>query len=499
MEIAVDMTKCQSYAQCCFLAPGVFRFEGEEALAYNPNPSDAERFRVLQSAAACPVQAIRVAGTRLPVGRANTAETVHAPLTADERVVIVGASLAGLTAAETLRTSGFTGTITVLGDEPHLPYDRPPLSKQVLTGVADTTTTRLPHSADLDVDWRLGNIATALATGTKQVLLQNGARVDYDRLLIATGRRSRPWPVTAEAALDGVFVLRTADDAAAIRERLTDDTTRVLVIGGGFTGGEIASSCSSLGIPVTVVDRGPAPMAKLFGTAIGQMMRELHREHDVDLRTGTGVTSMLGDDGGRLTAAQLTDGSTIDVDLAVVAIGAVPNNEWLAGSGVASDDGGVLCDAAQHALSAGGQPLLDVFVAGDIARHPNPLAGPGVWTSEHWGAAVGQAETAARNMVHGTDTPHQDVPVFWTTQFGQVLKAAGEPAIADTAQITQGSLGERSAVVTFGRDGRLVAAVAVNQSKWLPYYRAQIEAGAAFPLEDPTVDPAAETGLLAAR
>ncbi|MBF4605948.1 FAD-dependent oxidoreductase [Curtobacterium sp. VKM Ac-1393] len=493
------MTKCQSYAQCCFLAPGVFRFEGEEALAYNPNPSDAERFRVLQSAAACPVQAIRVGGARLPVRPADTAEPVHTPLAADERVVIVGASLAGLTAAETLRTAGFTGTITVLGDEPHLPYDRPPLSKQVLTGVVGTTTTRLPHAADLDVDWRLGETATSLTTGAKQVLLQSGARVGYDRLLITTGRRSRPWPIAAEAALDGVVVLRTAEDAAAIRERLSADPRRVLVIGGGFTGGEIASSCSSLGIPVTVVDRGPAPMAKLFGTAIGEMMRSIHHEHDVDLRTGTSVTAMLGDDAGRLTAVQLTDGSTIDVDVAVVAIGAIPNSGWLAGSGIASDDGGVLCDAAHHALSDDGHPMLDVFVAGDIARHPNPLAGPGAWTSEHWGAAVGRAETAARNMVHGTDTPHQDVPVFWTTQFGQVLKAAGEPAIADTAQITQGSLAARSAVVTFGRDGRLVAAVAVNQSKWLPYYRAQIEAGAAFPLEDPTVDPAADTTLSAAR
>lgn len=499
MEIAVDMTKCQSYAQCCFLAPGVFRFEGEEALAYNPNPSDAERFRVLQSAAACPVQAIRVGGACLPVRAVDTDESVHAPLTADDRVVIVGASLAGLTAAETLRSSGFTGTITVVGDEPHLPYDRPPLSKQVLTGVADTTTTRLPQLTELDVDWRLGRTAVSLDTDAKQVLLQNGDQVGYDRLLIATGRRSRPWPITAEAALDGVFVLRTADDAAAIRERLTDGTRRVLVIGGGFTGGEIASSCSSLGIPVTVVDRGPAPMAKLFGTAIGDMMRALHRDHNVDLRTGTGVSALTGDDAGRLAAAQLTDGSTIDVDVVVVAIGAVPNNEWLAGSGVSIDDEGVLCDAAQRALTADGQPLLDVFVAGDIARHPNPLAGPGVWTSEHWGAAVGQAETAARNMVHGTDTPHQDVPVFWTMQFGQVLKAAGEPAIADTAQIAQGSLEECSAVVTFGRGGRLVAAVAVNQSKWLPYYQAQIEAGAAFPLDDPTVDPATDTSTMTAR
>lgn len=499
MDIAVDMTKCQSYAQCCFLAPGVFRFEGEEALVYNPNPSDEERSRVLESAAACPVQAIRVGGTQLPVRPADSTERGAAPLTSSDAVVIVGASLAGLRAAEAVRARGFTGRLTIIGDEPHRPYDRPPLSKQVLTGVVDTSTTTLPHAADLDVDWRLGHAAVSLDTSGREVVLDGGERVRYTRLLIASGRRSRPWPVESEAALDGVFVLRTADDAARIRTRLEERPRRVLVIGGGFTGGEIASSCSTLGIPVTVADRGTAPMVKVFGTAVGQMMADIHREHGVDLRTGTGVVSLLDDDIGRLCGARLTDGSTVDVDLAVVAVGAVPNSEWLAGSGVAQDAGGVPCDGAQRALDTDGRPMNDVFVAGDIARHPNPSAGHGLWTSEHWGAAVSQADVAARNLVHDTDAPHESTAVFWTMQFGNVIKAVGEPSIADSAQVAQGSLDDRSGVVTFGRDGRLVAAVAVNQAKWLPYYRAQIAAGASFPLQDPTVDPSRSPGVAAAR
>lgn len=499
MDIAVDMTKCQSYAQCCFLAPGVFRFEGEEALVYNPNPSDEERSRVLESAAACPVQAIRVGGTRLPVRYADPAVRGAAPLTSTDAVVIVGASLAGLRAAETVRAAGFTGQLTIVGDEPHRPYDRPPLSKQALTGVVGTTTTTLPHAADLDVDWRLGHAAVSLDTSGREVVLDGGERIRYTRLLIATGRRSRPWPVESEAALDGVFVLRTADDAARIRTRLEDRPGRALVIGGGFTGGEIASSCSTLGIPVTVVDRGPAPMVKVFGTAIGRMMADVQREHGVDLRTGTGVVSLLDDDSGRLCGARLTDGSTVDVDLAVVAVGAVPNSEWLTGSGVAQDAGGVLCDVTHRALDTDGQPMDDVFVAGDVARHPNPSAGPGPWTSEHWGAAVSQADVAARNLVHDSNVPHESTAVFWTMQFGNVLKAVGEPSVADSAQVAQGSLDERSGVVTFGRDGRLVAAVAVNQAKWLPYYRAQIAAGASFPLQDPTVDPSRNPGVAAAR
>jgi len=499
MEIAVDMTKCQSYAQCCFLAPDVFRFEGEEALVYNPNPSDAERFRVLQSAAACPVQAIRIGGAQSARLDSAAAAVIAPPLTADDRLVVVGASLAGLRAAETARATGFSGRVTVIGDERHLPYDRPPLSKQVLTGTADATTTTLPRVADLDVEWRVGRTAVSLDTVRRQVILDGGEPVDYTRLLIATGRRSRLWPVPAEAELDGVFVLRTADDAARIRARLEEQPTRVLVVGGGFTGGEIASSCTTLGIPVTVADRGPVPMDKVFGSAVGRMLVDVHLEHGVDLRTRTGVTELLGDDDGRLVAARLSDGTTLDVDVAVIAIGALPNSEWLDGSGVDCDDEGVLCDAGQRALDADGRPLTDVFVAGDIARHPNPLAGPGVWTSEHWGSAVGQAEVAARNMVLGTAEHHQAVPVFWTTQFGNVIKAVGEPDLADSVQVAQGSLDERSCVVTYGRRGQLIAAVAVNQSKWLPSYQARIAAGAPFPLADTVVDPPADTAVLAAR
>lgn len=321
-------------------------------------------------------------------------------MTSSDAVVIVGASLAGLQAAETVGASGFTGRLTLIGDEPHQPYDRPPLSKQALTGVADTATTTLPHAADLDVDWRLGHAAVSLETAARDVVLDSGKRVHYTRLLIATGRRSRPWPMESEAALDGVFVLRTADGAARIRTRLEERPSRVLVIGGRFTGGEIASSCSTLGIPVTVADRGPAPMTKIFGTVIGQMMTEIHRDHGVDLRTGTGVAALLGDDTGQLSGARLTDGSRLDVDLAVVAIGSEPNSDWVGGSGIACDDGGVLCDSAQRALDTDGEPMPDVFVAGDVARHPNPLAGPGLWTSERWGAAIGQADVAARNIVH---------------------------------------------------------------------------------------------------
>ena len=225
MRVVVDLTRCQGYAQCAFLAPGVFRMRGEEALMYDLNPNDGQRERVLSAAAACPVQAILV----------DRLETLDAPRRPEarragsrngemlehvRRIVIVGASLAGLEAAETLRHEGFTGSLTVIGDEPSEPYDRPPLSKQVLSGSLDAEHTALPESRELDVEWQLGQPATGLDLTGKQVRLADGQEVGFDRLLIATGARARPWPNEAEAALDGVFVVHTREDASRLRQRL---------------------------------------------------------------------------------------------------------------------------------------------------------------------------------------------------------------------------------------------------------------------------------------
>ncbi len=405
-------------------------------------------------------------------------------LAGDARVVIVGASLAGLRGAERLRAEGFTGPITMIGDEPYEPYDRPPLSKQVLLGMAPAGKTRLPRLVDLgDVEWRLGVAATGLDRDASQVRLADGSSVAYDRLLIATGVRNRPWFVPEQAAYDGVVSVRTSADSTTLRSCLAAGPKRVLVIGGGFTGSEIASVSRQLGLAVTLVERGPSPLAGVFGGVVGDIAAEIQREEGVDLRTGVQVDALEGDGTGRVRGAVLSDGSHIEAEVVVVALGAQRNVEWLAGSGLAAGPLGVAADAGCRAISQDGLVVDDVFVAGDVARVPHPLYGYQFLSLEHWENAVTQAAIAAHNMVCAPTRrlPHVAVPAFWSIQFGLNIKSVGVPPFADEIVFTQGSVKERSFVAAYGQQGRLVAAVFVDQAKWLDFYRGQIEMAAPLP------------------
>ncbi len=289
------------------------------------------------------------------------------------RIVIVGAALAGLRAAEALREEGFTGELTMVGEERELPYDRPPLSKQVLLGRVRAKDTGLPRRREVDAKWKLGMRAIGVDPIGKRVLLADGEELPFDRLLIATGTRARPWPNAEEAALDGVFTLRTCEDAARLAERLNAGPRRVLVIGAGFTGSEIASACRERDIEVTVAERGPAPLVGALGGAFGALAAKLQLAHGVDLRCGVTVTALTSHDG-RLTGAELSDGARIEADIAVVALGAVRNTEWLAQSGLAAGPRGVACDAGCRVFNMYGIVTDDVFVAGDVA--PGTAAAP---------------------------------------------------------------------------------------------------------------------------
>jgi NADPH-dependent 2,4-dienoyl-CoA reductase/sulfur reductase-like enzyme len=415
--------------------------------------------------------------------------------------VIVGASLAGLRAAETLRDEGFTGPLTVIGDEPYLPYDRPPLSKSVLTGWIPADHTQLPRRRTLaDVKWQLGVAATGLDLAARQVRLADGQVIGYDRLLIATGTRARPWPNEAEAALEGVFTLRGRDDAQKLRQRLAAKPGRVLIIGGGFTGSEIASDCGELGLPVTVSERGAAPLVGALGGAIARRAADLQREHGVDLRCQITVTSLEGDSQGRLRRAHLSDGSSLGIDVAVVALGAIRNTEWLRDSGLAAGAFGVACDAGCRAFDINAIVTDDVFVAGDVARFPHPLYYYQFIALEHWGNAVDQADVAAHNMVcaPAERRPHVTVPAFWSTQFGVNIKSVGVPSAADEVAITQGSLDDASFIATYGKAGQVVAAVAFNQAKWLGSYQRMIERAAPFPPKQRVVDQPTATAPIPA-
>ncbi|WP_438346482.1 NAD(P)/FAD-dependent oxidoreductase [Methylorubrum populi] len=402
--------------------------------------------------------------------------------TAPERIVVVGASLAGLTAAQHLRARGYAGALTLVGDEPHRPYDRPPLSKQVLRGLYSADTT-LPHPPDLGVDFRLGQPATRLDLSERAVELGDGSRLPYDRLLIATGTRARPWPNPKEAALAGVFTLRGRDDAQRLGARLQARPDRVVLVGGGFIGFEVASTCRDLDIPVTLLVRDAVPLAAALGPRLGSLIGDVAREKGVDLRLESEIERMEARDG-HLVAVTLKDGTRIETDCLVAAIGTLRNVEWLAGSGLEADAGGLRCDAFCRALHEDGGVAEGVFAAGDVARWPNPHDDDALVAVEHWGNARAQGETAAANMLAGDASAmrrHDHLPDFWSQQFGLTIKLVGLADGADSFAVMHGSLEERRLVAAYGRDGRTIAAASIDSARWLPAYKAAIRERAPFP------------------
>jgi NADPH-dependent 2,4-dienoyl-CoA reductase/sulfur reductase-like enzyme len=408
----------------------------------------------------------------------------------DGRIVIVGASLAGLRAAEALRDKGFRGEITIIGDEPHEPYDRPPLSKQVLKGWVPADHTKLPRLRPVDAHWRLGVAATGLDRSNRQVLLANGDKVGYDRLLIATGTRARPWFKPEEAAYNGLFTVRTCDDAAKLAAALRRRPRRVLIVGSGFVGSEIASVCRDLDLPVTVAERGTAPLVGALGGVIGDIAARMQLDAGVDLRTGVAVQGLDADADGHVRAARLSDGTVLDVDVVVASLGSIRNVEWLDGAQLASGFWGVACDAGCRAFDINGVVTDNIFVAGDVARAPHVLYEYQFMSQEHWDNAVFGAEVAANNMI-SLETgrrPHLPLPSFWSGQFGVNIKSVGVCSFGDEIVFTQGSITERRFAAAYGYRGRIVGAVTFNHGKWLPYYASLIERSAPFPPPPPGYD-----------
>lgn len=399
------------------------------------------------------------------------------------RIVIVGASLAGLRGAEALRKEGFRGHLTIIGDELEEPYDRPPLSKQVLKGWVPASHTKLPRLREIDAEWRLGVAAASLDRAKKVVRLTNGDEVPGDCLLIATGVRARQWPNPKEAALKGVHTLRTSADAAKLQAAIAAKPRRVLIIGAGFIGSEVASVCRESGLEVTVAERASTPLAGPLGDVIGAIAGQMQREAGVDLRTGVSVSALEGDASGHVRLARFSDGSTLEIDLVLASLGSIRNTEWLDGSGLAAGFWGVACDAGCRAFDLHGIVTNHIFVAGDVARSPHVLFEYQFLSMEHWDNAILGAQVAAHNMVcDETDRrPHLLIPSFWSAQFGVNIKSVGVPSFGDEIVFTQGSVKERRFAAAYGRRGRIVGAVTFNHAKWLQYYGAQIARSAPFP------------------
>ncbi|MFD8730087.1 NAD(P)/FAD-dependent oxidoreductase [Streptomyces sp. NPDC059611] len=385
-------------------------------------------------------------------------------------VVIVGASLAGLRAATTLRAEGFTGNLTLVGAEPHAPYDRPPLSKKFLTAPAPADT-GLPVPDGLGARWLLGRAAVRLDPYSRIVTLADGTRLPYDGLLIATGATARSGATAGEPGRgQGVFTLRGRDDAMALRAALLP-ARRLLVVGAGFLGGEVAAAGRALGLHVTLVEAAAVPLERAIGAEAGAFVGMLHREAGIDLRTGTTVAEYRTGPDGTLGAARLAGGRLVAADVAVLALGAAPATGWLAGSGIEAADG-VRTDSRLRALFPDGGVVPGVVAAGDAARVPQPLADGAAPALGHWSGAVEQAAAAARTLLLGDAAPpFAEVPSFWSDVHGVRLRSVGLPALADTAKVHECDRAARRLEVSYHREGRLTGALTIGRTSRLAPYR----------------------------
>jgi NADPH-dependent 2,4-dienoyl-CoA reductase/sulfur reductase-like enzyme len=379
-----------------------------------------------------------------------------------QNIVIVGASLAGTRAAETLRAEGFTGTITMVGDEPHKPYDRPPLSKNFLAGEWDTDriALRKPEALDeLQLTWKLGAPATALNTATSTLTLATGETISYDGLIIATGGVVRRLP--QQPTLAGIHVLRSIDDAEHLRAELNEGT-RVVVIGAGFIGLEAAATATKRGARVTVLEGLEAPLIRALGPEMGSAIGDVHTRNGVTIRCGVSVASLNGTT--KVESITLANGEVVPADVVIVGIGVAPATAWCENSGLTISDG-IVCDAQ---LNAGPK---NVFAAGDVLRWPNHLFTDVEETMrvEHWTNAAEQGAHAAKNLLAALNnteqTPYEAVPFFWSDQFDARIQFLGRVTKDATAEVVAGNPADGKWCAMYIANNRLVGVLGVSMPK----------------------------------
>jgi 3-phenylpropionate/trans-cinnamate dioxygenase ferredoxin reductase component len=404
-------------------------------------------------------------------------------LRSDGTVIVVGASLAGLRATETLRAEGFTGQITLVGEELHLPYDRPPLSKQVLAGTWPPEKAVLAdrkRAGELRVHEVLGHRAVRLDAEKRQVEIDDGTELAGDAVILATGASPRHLPGTEGLTQrDGLFTLRTLDDSLALRAAITAvESCRVVVIGAGFIGAEVASTCASLGCVVTVIEALEIPLSNVLGTVIGAHCGSLYGAHGVELRSGQGVAAIRraeGSPSGASLVVETADGQKVEAHIVVVGIGVTPAVDWLKDSAVTLENG-IVCDDRLFAADG-------VVAAGDVAR----------WTwrhdgteeqirIEHWQVAAEAGAAAARSLLAGSlhATSFTPIPYFWSDQFGIRFQVLGNPGGDDNVELVSGSFEEGKFVALFERAGRLRAVMAIGRPRQLMGYRPLLEAGSSW-------------------
>jgi 3-phenylpropionate/trans-cinnamate dioxygenase ferredoxin reductase subunit len=392
-------------------------------------------------------------------------------LTSMQKIVVVGGSLAGLRCAQALRRRGYAGELVIVSAEAERPYDRPPLSKQLLTGAWEPERLffdRKEDHAALQVEWLRAERASGLDVAARRLMLASGTQLSYDGLVIATG--ARPRTLAAARGLAGVFTLRTLADAAAIARAFAHNP-RLVVIGAGFIGLEVAASARARGLSVTVIEPQAAPLLQRVGPLVAAGVERLHVDHGVQFRFGVSVRECQGS--AAIERILLSDGSSVAADLVVVGIGVEPETRWLVGSGVAVEDG-VLCDAT---LATN---VPDIVAAGDVVRWPNGQRS-GTQRIEHWSYAVESAQAAAARLLDGPNTqPFLHVPYFWSDHYDVKLQCAGRTEADDELAIVHGTLSDRSYVALYGRAGRLVGVLASNSPAQFLRYRRLVAAAGDF-------------------
>ena len=379
------------------------------------------------------------------------------------RVVIVGASMGGLRAAEAVRKAGFRGEVVVFGEEPHMPYNRPPLSKTALGRPADLAF-RIPRAA-ADVHWRLGTRVTHGDLTARTVTLADGSIVDWSGLVVASGLRPRTLDLPGPTA--GRHVIRTVEDVSRLREALVAGA-RLVIIGAGFIGCEVAATARSMGVEVDVVAPEEVPVQRPLGELLGSALRRRHEDRGVRFHLGVMPTEFLGGD--TVSGARLSDGRELPADVVVEAVGCVPNTEWLDGNGLDLSDG-VLCD---NLMRVRGRP--DVVACGDLARFPNPLFDSAARRVEHWTMVTDTAKKAGNTLgrhLSGADadvTPFTPVPSFWSDQCDLRLQSFGAVALGDDIRVLEGDP-DSEVAVGYHRTGRLVGVVLIGLAGRHGHYR----------------------------
>ena len=377
--------------------------------------------------------------------------------------MIVGGGLAAARTAEQLRRADYTGAITIVSDENHLPYDRPPLSKEVLRAETDDVTLKpAEFYADNDIAVLLGNGARSVDTVAKSLTLADGTTLGYDELVIATGLVPKRIPSFPD--LPGIHVLRSLDESRALRSEARE-ADRAVVVGAGFIGCEVAASLRTLDVNVTLVEPQPAPLASVLGEQIGGLITRLHQAEGIDVRCGVGVAEVSGDD--RVRKVTLTDGSELDADLVIVGIGSKPATDWLEDSGITIDNG-VVCD------EVGRTTAPHVWAIGDVASWLDVVAGQ--VRVEHWSNVADQARAMVPAILGHEASAAVTVPYFWSDQYDVKIQCLGEPEATDTVHIVEDD--GRKFLAYYERDGVVVGVVGGGMPGKVMKTRAKIAAGA---------------------